>query len=860
MEASEFLQVVETLHADARRRGLFFQTAEDQEIRDRIITLNGRELTSFGTCSYLGLEYHPEMIRCVHEAVDRFGTQFASSRGYLSSPWYTEFEERMCRIFDAHVITVQTTTLAHQAFMDVFLTEKDAIVMDHHVHYSVQRAAVLARSVGAHVEVVRHNELERAVDLVRQLAARYRTVWFATDGVTSMYGEMAPVELLQEILDAAPNVRLYIDDAHGMSWAGKHGRGSFLSRMPLTERIVVATSLAKAFAAGGAALVFANREEAERVRMCGGPMVFSGPLQPPLLGAALGSARVHLTDELPALQQKLQERIEYTNQRLREADLPLLADTTTPVRFIRLGLPRVAAEVAERLCKDGFYVNVSMYPAVPMKRGGVRLGITANHTLEQIDALVASLSVHVPAVLREEGITREDLDALFQNAVTRPDGKRNRYVATLVEEASARSRYSAPRNWQRTGLDADPATLVVQHVRTIHDLEPREWDALMGTAGCCSHEAMQLAERCFQAQPRPEHNWGFHYGVVREPGGAPVAATFFTTNLQKDDFLMRAEVSQAVEERRRTDPYFLTSPVLQMGGGLSEGNHLYINRAGPWRAGLQRLLELAGNIHEEQQTDVIILRDLPGDDPEMDEFLLGQGYVKVPNLDSHILEVHQGTDEQFLKGLSRYWRRQVREIMDAAPGYRVGVYGQRMGNAGALPPAELGYLHGLYQNVARAKLRFNAFELPENLLPHLLSSPAWELGVLHLEPSAGGPPEGTPVAFWAAHVHGTHYAPLFCGLDYRYVLSHGAYRQMAWRSLKRAQELGMTHMHLGMDAETEKRRFGARAHHTCLYAQARGDFNATILQQIVAEVGLKQKQPGELAAGARAGRKSAVSA
>ena len=34
----------------------------------------------------------------------------------------------------------------------------------------------------------------------------------------------------------------------------------------------------------------AQREERERVRMCGGPMTFSGPVQPPMLGAAVASA------------------------------------------------------------------------------------------------------------------------------------------------------------------------------------------------------------------------------------------------------------------------------------------------------------------------------------------------------------------------------------------------------------------------------------------------------------------------------------------------------------------------------------------------------------------------------------------
>src|SRR4029079_8356849 len=111
--------------------------------------------------------------------------------------------------------------------------------------------------------------------------------------------------------------------------------------------------------------------ERERVRMCGGTLLFSGPIQPPMLGAALASARLHLTDELGALQERLRERVLYTNRRMREEGLPLLVDNDIPIRFVRLGLPRVASEVAQRMTEDGLYVNVSMFPTVPMKRAGI---------------------------------------------------------------------------------------------------------------------------------------------------------------------------------------------------------------------------------------------------------------------------------------------------------------------------------------------------------------------------------------------------------------------------------------------------------------------------------------------------------
>ncbi len=308
MDHSRFLSVVHGLHADARERGLYFQH-HDGETDGRTIWMGGKPLLWFGSCSYMGIEHEPLLVEGAHEALRRHGTQFASSRGYVSLKAHHDLEAGLSEMFGGHALIGQTTTLGHISLIDTLITEKDALVMDHQVHASVQSAAAHARLRGATVELIRHEELHKAVERVEMLARKHDRVMFTTDGVTSMYGDVAPYRLLRELLDTAPNVWLYIDDAHGTGWAGKHGRGALLERFPNHPRIIVATSLAKSFAAGGAAMIFPNAELREQVRLCGSTMVFSGPLQPPLLGAALGSVALHLSPDLPQRQRDLWTRI-----------------------------------------------------------------------------------------------------------------------------------------------------------------------------------------------------------------------------------------------------------------------------------------------------------------------------------------------------------------------------------------------------------------------------------------------------------------------------------------------------------------------------------------------------------------------
>jgi 7-keto-8-aminopelargonate synthetase-like enzyme len=850
MEVSELLKTIEDRHRDAKERRLFFQSTTDERLSGRQISIDDRELLSFGSCSYLGLEFHPALREGVRDAVDRYGTQFSSSRGYVSAPPYAELEALLSRMFDAHVLVAASTTLAHLSALPVLATEKDAIVADHQVHQSVQQAMTIARAGGAHVEIVRHEELEKALEVVARLASRYRTVWFTTDGVTSMYGDHAPTALLTQLLEVAPNVRLYIDDAHGMSWAGQHGRGAFLSRMAMSPRIVVATSLNKAFAASGACLVFTSQEEMELVRICGGPMLFSGPLQPPMLGAAVASAKVHLSGELPVLQAALKERVEHANHLIEKLDLPALVRNDVPIKFIRLGIPRVASEVAQRMAAEGIYVNVSMYPTVPMRRAGIRLSINANHTFSEIERAVTALARHVPAVLSEEQMSREELDTLFAKTVVSHLGR----TPTLPPP----SRSSIPPTVRKPRPVTSEAALDlgVEWKRTIDQVDRETWNRLMGTRGTSSWDSLRAIEALFSEQPLAEHNWAFDYVIIRDASGKPVAATYFTTSLQKDDFLMRQEVSKAVEERRRDDPYFLSSRVVMTGSAFSEGDHLYVDRSGPWQAGLERLLIIAEVIYSRNEGSVLMLRDLPADDPEMDALLLDQGLVKTPMLDSHVLDVDWTSEEGFLARLGRSRRGQMRKIMASRTGVTRRVYGAGV-EGPAMDQGLVSHLHHLYRQVARRKLRLNVFELPEDTLPVLLTTPAWEVVTLSLSREAGGPAHELPVAWYAAHKHAGHYAPFCAGLDYDYVGSkqRSAYRQLLLAAVMRGAELGASRIHLGMDADIEKRRLGTRVVESCIYVQARDHYHGAVMRDIVSQISLRCPdlfEAGSVSAGAGA--------
>jgi len=104
----------------------------------------------------------------------------------------------------------------------------------------------------------------------------------------------------------------------------------------------VALSLNKSFAAAGGAIAFPDDESRRLVRTVGGPLIFSGPVQPPMLGAILATAALHRTPEIADRQELLRSRIRLFNRQVRAARLPLVTESESPIRFVGAGVASVA--------------------------------------------------------------------------------------------------------------------------------------------------------------------------------------------------------------------------------------------------------------------------------------------------------------------------------------------------------------------------------------------------------------------------------------------------------------------------------------------------------------------------------------
>ncbi len=399
--------------------GVIRQAIEDERLSDATVTMGGRTMVNFSTCSYLGLNRDKRLKEGAIEAVERYGPNYSSAPIYSALPTHHELEARLGEMMEAAVTLVQTTTLAHISALPILIGPDDLALVDAQTHESVHLATTNLKGNGVTVASVPHADIDVLAHRLSVSASEYHRVWFLSDGVFSMYGDVAPVAEVAALQERYPNLHTYYDDAHGLGWAGENGRGYVLSQIPWNDRMVIAAGMAKSFGAFGAVLAFGNPKLVRRVQLTGGALTFSGPIPPADLGAGLASAAIHLSPEHGERQQALLAEIDWVRGELVRRRLPVVSLASTPIWFVRVGSDEATGEMIQRLMADGFYLNASSYPAVPLGKAGVRFTQTLHHSREQITAMLDAMAAHMPELseephvvidLREEGEVSIDVE------------------------------------------------------------------------------------------------------------------------------------------------------------------------------------------------------------------------------------------------------------------------------------------------------------------------------------------------------------------------------------------------------------------------------------------------------------------
>ncbi|MBC5864318.1 aminotransferase class I/II-fold pyridoxal phosphate-dependent enzyme [Flavobacterium turcicum] len=794
---NNFIDTVDEVLSGAKKEGVLHLYAEDKILTGRTIKIKGKEMFHFGTTGYLGLEQDIRLKQAAIAAINNYGTQFPLSKSYISHPLYSELEQKIELMYGIPPIITKNSTLGHLAVIPTLLRDEDAVIMDHQVHWSVQNACQLLKLRGIPVEMIRHSNLDMLEDKIKQLITKCNKIWYMADGVYSMFGDYAPIPELLALTQKYPQLNLYFDDVHGMSWRGKNGTGFIFDAIKeLPENCIVVSTLSKTFGASGATVFCRNQKLRDKIKNFGGPLTFSAQLEPASVAAAIASADIHLSPEIELKQKGLADKIDYFNQLLSNGNLPIISKNDSPVFFLGMGTPATAYKFVHSLFKEGYFLNLGIYPAVPIKNTGIRITLSSHNQLEDITALAEAMEYHFPKTLEDTNNSEIKIRQAFGM-----DNKKAENISELKEQE-----------------------LFIEEKNTIQDIEKSEWNQYMGKQNIFDWDGLVYLEKTFSQHPDPTNQWDFYYYTIKDNKGIIVLMTFVTYGLWKDDMLATESVSIHLEEIRKTNPLYLTSRVLGMGSLFTEGEHCYINQEHPFaEKALKLLLDKLEEKYNELNADMLVLRDFEKEN-SYNKTIVDQGYFKIDMPESCVIENQVWhSHEEFTKTLSLRSRKHFnKDIEPYEKYYDVAIKDK-------LSKSEISRAYQLYNNVKDNNCAINTFRYTQEIFENMNESPNWEFIVLALKVE----PENPFVGVMFCYKNDNHtYVPELIGMDYKWAKEYQLYRQLLFQTIKRANDLQLQKIDFGVSASFEKRKLGARIIPKVAYVQTRDNYAMELMNTL----------------------------
>lgn len=793
---NNYLDVVDNVWTSAKEKGIMHINSDEQSFDGKKFTIKGRDLINFGTCGYLGLEMHPDLIANSMELTKKFGTQLSMSRAYIRPTYIQELEELMSQIFDGNkVICYTSTSNAHISVIATIIKSDDLIILDQQVHFSVQFPCKNTKLQGTEVKMVRHSNYEMLEEMIRENYNKYNRIWYMADGVYSMHGDLPDTNILKNLLDKYPKLHLYFDDAHGMGWNGKNGAGYIYNRLGINERIVLISTLAKGFGCVGGTAIFADSEMYRRTDVFGGPLSYSHPLSPANAGAAIASAKIHLSNDIYTYQSELKELMNYMNMRLKEKNLTNISSPDSPIYFIGGGLNKVTRNFVHRILQEGIYVNTAMFPVVPNDKSGLRFTLTRHNTKADIDLLTEAMAYHLPRAIEEEGDS--------------------------IERVYKEFGYCLQKNENKTLIDLkNNSSLVVEEYTTIHDINAADWNLMFKDRGNITHSGMQAMEEIFSNNEKPEENWSFHYIIIKDKDGKIVLCTFFTGAIYKDDMVAQENVSKQIEDVRMNDPYYLCSKTLAMGSLFCEGDFIYLDTEHPeWKNSVNHLFDFVSKIKKGIDATAVIFRDFE-EGNILNQIIEDEGYAKILMPNTNIIKNPKWETTNDLMALIKSSKK--RDNIKQYAIRHLDKFDVKIKNQ--ITDEEATQYFDLFANVKNANYSFNFFQYPKKMAKILSKYEEWEFIEISLKEN------NHVVAVIFGHIGDDHYCPLIVGLDYDYINTHHIYKQAMFQMVKRGNDLNKKITYLGLTADFEKQKYLALTIPTWAYLKVDETYNLELIE------------------------------
>ncbi len=376
---------------DVRDLGLYRQLHRMDSPQRPHIEIDGKALLNFSSNDYLGLADDPALKQAAIDAVNSFGAGAGASRLICGSMApHHQLEEALASFKETEAaLAFSSGYAAATGTICALVDGNDVVVVDKLVHACIVDGARLS---GAKLRVFGHNNLNDLAKILRWADRRHATPSLSqtdrrprtlviTESIFSMDGDQVP---LREIvaLKEKYGAWLMVDEAHATGLYGKSRRG-LAEENDVASRVEIQMgTLGKAFGAAGG-YICGSRPLIDCLVNRARPFIFTTAPAPAIAAAAAAGVRLVQSAAGEQRRNQLWANVTHISRHIESKGSAIIP--------ILIGDEDKAVKMAAALRQQAVFVPAIRFPTVARGQARLRLTVTAAHSRDDLDQLLAAL-------------------------------------------------------------------------------------------------------------------------------------------------------------------------------------------------------------------------------------------------------------------------------------------------------------------------------------------------------------------------------------------------------------------------------------------------------------------------------------
>ncbi|KAK2745234.1 serine palmitoyltransferase component [Myotisia sp. PD_48] len=336
----------------------------------------------------------------VEEVIKKYGISSVGTRSEAGTQdLHVEVEDLVANFVGKEASMVFSMGFGTNASIFSALVSRGCLIISDELNHASIRFG--ARLSGASIEMFKHNDVKALEKKLRESISQgqprthrpWKKILVVVEGLYSMEGSMCNLPGVLA-LKKKYKFNLFIDEAHSIGAIGPRGRGicDYFGVDTKDVDILMGT-VTKSFGANGG-YIAADKIVIDKLRASNAAVFYGEAPTPPILAQISTSLRIITGELIPGEGEERLQRLAFNSRYLRlglkRLGFIVYGNDDSPIVPLLLFNPAKLPAFSHEMLKRKISIVVVGYPATPLVTSRARFCVSAAHTKDDIDRLLAA--------------------------------------------------------------------------------------------------------------------------------------------------------------------------------------------------------------------------------------------------------------------------------------------------------------------------------------------------------------------------------------------------------------------------------------------------------------------------------------